>query len=196
MGAAAAAPAPGFGEDGQVMGNLPKKLTDKVTVDEALTLEEEYIRTIKAIEKAQRERKFAIVENEMGHYKRLCEAIAMKHLHSKGIYEMPYFTEILEYRYDDELEQYVKTRKEPKLNPDKIRELYNQPPVMVKVFYLSILYRDAADWCEINPQAENGYYLSKEDCDTVIAWYQANHNVEKIEVKELLCDRADFLELS
>ena len=85
MGAAAAAPAPGFGEDGQVMGNLPKKLTDKVTVDEALTLEEEYIRTIKAIEKAQRERKFAIVENEMGHYKRLCEAIAMKHLHSKGI---------------------------------------------------------------------------------------------------------------
>ncbi len=180
----------------EIMSNLPKKLTDKTTHDEALTLEEEYIRTVKAIVKAQEERNLHLIEHEMRNYRSLCESLAMKHLQAKGLYDLPEFTQILEYTYDDELGQYVKIRKEPKLDVEKIRELYFKPPVKVKVFYLSILYRTAKDWCEINPHAENGYYLSREDCETVIAWYQSQYEVEKIEVKEMIMDRAEFVELS
>lgn len=178
------------------MDKLPKKLTDKTTHDEALTLEEEYIRAVKAIVKAKEERNFHLVEHEMRNYRSLCESLAMKHLQAKGIYELPEFTEILDFCYDDDLEQYVKIRKEPKLDVEKIRELYFQPPVKVKVFYLSILYRTSKDWCEINPNAENGYYLSREDCEAVIAWYQSKYEVEKTEIKEMLIDRAEFVELS
>lgn len=76
-------------------------------MQENMSLEEKYLMIIKEIVNAKNRYDFITAEEYGKAYLSMCEALAMKYIKSKGISELPYFGEVPEYKYDDQLKEYI-----------------------------------------------------------------------------------------
>ena len=93
-------------------------------MQENMSLEEKYLMIIKGIVEAKNRYDFITAEEYEKAYLGVCEALTMKYIKSKGISELPYFGEVPEYKYDDQLKEYVNENINLPYDLEKLKEKY------------------------------------------------------------------------
>lgn len=93
-------------------------------MQENMSLEEKYLMIINEIVDAKNKYDFITAEEYGKAYLSVCESLAMKYIKSKGINELPYFGEVPEYKYDDQLKEYVNKNTNLSYDLEELKEKY------------------------------------------------------------------------
>lgn len=168
------------------------RLTEKTLENSNITVEELYLQCIADIANCYKSGKEAFIDTYISEYKFLCETLAMKHMHEKGFYDMPYFNVVPDYSYNEELEQYVKDFKEPHLDAERIREQYKLEDKKIEIYKITVQYYDKNDWLQIDPLCKTEYYKTEEAAAAALDEYEKTLKPFKTKLEPYYASKREF----
>lgn len=93
-------------------------------MEKKISLEEKYLMLINGMIEAQQKYDFVTAEEYEKTYFQICEALAMKYMKSKGICEIPYFADVPEFKYNDQIKEYVNEDMNLQYNLEDLKKKY------------------------------------------------------------------------